>query len=494
MSNYINNDGIDEIFQHVIRLANESDRKFEDANKKVAKYMSNKVKSYCNSLNLLNMVDKSFKKNITEDKCYKLQQVLVHLSELSNSWDEKLKSCDSLTQDFSNYHSKPISTAKRGRPSLDLNIDQVMLLREYHFDWSPIATILGVHRTTLWRKLHGTSFELKYSDISNEVLDKEIADLKKIHPLAGEKMIVGFLRAKDLFIQRSRVRDSIHRVDPINTINRWLRKNPRWVYSVPGPNSLWHNDGLHKLIHWGIVIHACIDGFSRLVTSLLCATNNYAESALKGFLQGVSTFGLPARVRGDKGGENVDILRFMREQQGCGGAYIQGPSVHNQRIERLHYDTTHCVLSHFIDIFKYLEENEIMKRDDVVDLFAIQFVFVPRIQKSLNEFQEAWNHHQLSTERNKSPYQLWIMGMMDKSKIHQQGVRAFHSSCFDDVGLFGVDPSPAMNIMPYDESLVEVHDIHFERIQSVENIISNEFDPLYDDKNFGIDLYLKVKI
>ena len=163
--------------------------------------------------------------------------------------------------------------------------------------------------------------KLKYSNISNEDLDEDITKLKKIHSLAGEKMMVGFLRAKGIIIQRSRVRDSIHRVDHINTINRWLQKNPRWVYSVPGPNSLWHNDGLHKLIHWGIVIHACIDGFSRLVTSLFCATNNYAESALKGFLQGLSSFGIPARVRGDKGGENVDILRFMRQKQGNRGGF-----------------------------------------------------------------------------------------------------------------------------------------------------------------------------
>lgn len=77
--------------------------------------------------------------------------------------------------------------------------------------------------------------KLKYSNISNEDLDEDITKLKKIHSLAGEKMMVGFLRAKGIIIQRSRVRDSIHRVDHINTINRWLQKNPRWVYSVPGP-------------------------------------------------------------------------------------------------------------------------------------------------------------------------------------------------------------------------------------------------------------------
>ena len=27
---------------------------------------------------------------------------------------------------------------------------------------------------------------------------------------------------------------------------RWIQTHPRWIYSVPGPNSLWYNDGLHS--------------------------------------------------------------------------------------------------------------------------------------------------------------------------------------------------------------------------------------------------------
>ncbi|KAI6006192.1 hypothetical protein F5J12DRAFT_721182, partial [Pisolithus orientalis] len=32
-------------------------------------------------------------------------------------------------------------------------------------------------------------------------------------------------------------------------------------YHVKWPNALWHMDGHHKLIQWGIVIHGFIDGF-----------------------------------------------------------------------------------------------------------------------------------------------------------------------------------------------------------------------------------------
>jgi hypothetical protein len=30
---------------------------------------------------------------------------------------------------------------------------------------------------------------------------------------------------------------------------------------------MWHLDGHHKLIRWGIVIHGFVDGYSRLVSN-----------------------------------------------------------------------------------------------------------------------------------------------------------------------------------------------------------------------------------
>ena len=50
--------------------------------------------------------------------------------------------------------------------------------------------------------------------------------------------------------------------------------------SVPGPNYLWHADGNNKLICYKIVVHAAIDGISRLVTFINCAANNTAETVL----------------------------------------------------------------------------------------------------------------------------------------------------------------------------------------------------------------------
>ncbi len=100
--------------------------------------------------------------------------------------------------------------------------------------------MLEISRMTLYRRRqqfnmlndHG-GITIQYQELV-EILQQMRAE----HPYLGEVMVLGRLRSLGYAVCRRQLRLAIQETDPINTALR-ATTGP-WVYSVPGPNSLWH--------------------------------------------------------------------------------------------------------------------------------------------------------------------------------------------------------------------------------------------------------------
>ena len=326
-----------------------------------------------------------------------------------------------------------------GRPKEDINLDDVEFLISLNLSIVNVAKILGVSRATVYRRLKEQDrYVSKYSTISDSDLDDLIRRLKESHPYDGEVMMAGNLHRSGICVPRSRLRASIHRVDPEGVVERARRTVKRRVYSVPCSNYVWHIDSHHKLIRWRLVIHGAVDGYSRKIMYLVCATNNEADTVVHNFSNAVCSFGLPDKVRSDKGGENVQVWRYTLHYHEMDPACVViGSSTHNERIERMWCDVKRCVGQIFHQLLYSLEGDCMLDPLNEVDLFCVHFAILPEVNRCLLEFVDSWNHHCLSTENNLTPEQLYVIGMLERQIIQRNVIDDDYSVV--DLSAFGIE-------------------------------------------------------
>lgn len=58
-----------------------------------------------------------------------------------------------------------------------------------------------------------------------------------------------------------------------------------------------------------------------------------------------------------------------------------------------------------------MEEQGLLNKDDETHIWCLHYVFLPIINQHIKNWWDAWIHHPLRTERNRTPLQLWVIGL-----------------------------------------------------------------------------------
>ena len=182
--------------------------------------------------------------------------------------------------------------------------------------WVEIALILqkSISWLKTWRVK--TNYVDPRSNLTDAELDNFVRKSVEGHPNRGENLLSAAISESGYNVTRKRIRESIFRVDPIGRQNRREKKIKRRIYHVAGPHHLWHLDTNHKMVRFNLSVAGGIAGFSRTCTFLSCNDNNLSVTMLSEFIVGVERYGIPSRIRTDKGGENIDVIRYMLRSRG----------------------------------------------------------------------------------------------------------------------------------------------------------------------------------
>lgn len=247
----------------------------------------------------------------------------IHLTLVQDMLQHAQRSTDTLLGPVTRPNARPDTWEPGviGRPRLACPEEMIIDLHKLGMTEGQLARRLHVSVRTIqrWKKALGLRNAESEPLTALQVQAEVDRCWKEGGGMEGYRLLQAAFKRKEIPASRDQVRAAVRALDSDEARRRFAQTTTRRVYQVPFANSLWHIDGHHKLIDVKIVIHGGIDGKSRKVVFLKASTNNRAGTVFESFQEAVGRYGVPSRVRGDYGKENLDVKRFM---DNCRGQFI----------------------------------------------------------------------------------------------------------------------------------------------------------------------------
>ena len=101
---------------------------------------------------------------------------------------------------------------------------------------------------------------------------------------------------------------------------------------------------------------------------------------------------------------------------------ITGGSAHNQSIKRLWRDLFEDMIYIYYHLFYHLEDSGQLESSNPHNIFAIHYVYVPQINRHLESLRQGYLQHRIRTAGNKSPMQLYILGLLQYRSSHHVAI------------------------------------------------------------------------
>ena len=389
---------------------------------------------------------------------------------------------------------------KVGRPRIEFDGDRAKNLISLGFTMSQVSNALGISDGTLRRFRHLEDCRL-YDKLSNEELDKIVLDIKKEHPMMGEKRLLGLLRGRGLRIQRSRLRECIHRVDPNGPKQRCnagillvnsrtstgengepkpkivrVKKETSGIQvpaNCPAPNSIWRIDTIEKLERWKIGVTYGLDMFSRLMVFMVASNMgvNQAENIESAFRASTKKYAWPDMISTDEKDEKVLVWKSMVDEKGDLSVEMSSKLERVQWVTIIKNDLNNSVFTPMIDTFTQLEIEGSLNVSNETDLFCLHFVYLPRINKLLQDFACCYNACCIPRGSGATPSQIFYAHNENVSVNNKDILpNLLSNEDFSDISLQSVSPIPVEKL----------------------NELKKHVNPLEDSSDNGKDLYYRT--